>query len=94
MLVVVVTVSVVAAAFRCRSEAETTGRDGDRDRKLGNCQERLAERFSVVAVTDSCGSHENEDVEATIKQQVEENNVLKSELQIRYLWLAKYVSSF
>ncbi|ESQ40792.1 hypothetical protein EUTSA_v10012799mg [Eutrema salsugineum] len=65
--------------------------------------ERLAERFSGLELRES---HENdlkndslfqvikavEAAEATIKQQVEENNLLKSELQRRYLELAKYKS--
>ncbi|CAN8256860.1 unnamed protein product [Cochlearia groenlandica] len=72
----------------------------------GELEERLAERFSGVGLRDSSGSHENqvqndslfqvikavEAAEATIKQQVEENNLLKSELQRRYLELAKYKS--
>ncbi|AED91302.2 transmembrane protein [Arabidopsis thaliana] len=69
-------------------------------------EERLAERFSGVGLGESSGSHENdvkndslfqvikavEAAEATIKQQVEENNLLKAELQRRYLELAKYKS--
>ncbi|CAC08344.1 putative protein [Arabidopsis thaliana] len=69
-------------------------------------EERLAERFSGVGLGESSGSHENdvkndslfqvikavEAAEATIKQQVEENNLLKAELQRRYLELAKYTS--
>jgi hypothetical protein len=61
-----------------------------------------------VGLGESSGSHENdvkndslfqvikavEAAEATIKQQVEENNLLKAELQRRYLELAKYVSRF
>ncbi|XP_023637178.1 uncharacterized protein LOC17881562 isoform X2 [Capsella rubella] len=69
-------------------------------------EERLAQRFSGVGLRESSGSHENdvkndslfqvikavEAAEATIKQQVEENNLLKAELQRRYLELAKYKS--
>ncbi|XP_010423088.1 PREDICTED: uncharacterized protein LOC104708245 isoform X1 [Camelina sativa] len=69
-------------------------------------EERLAQRFSGVGLGESSGSHENdvkngslfqvikavEAAEATIKQQVEENNLLKAELQRRYLELAKYKS--
>uniref|UniRef100_A0A1J3GHN2 Uncharacterized protein n=2 Tax=Noccaea caerulescens TaxID=107243 RepID=A0A1J3GHN2_NOCCA len=69
-------------------------------------EERLAARFSGVGLIQASGSHENdvkndslfqvikavEAAEATIKQQVEENNLLKSELQRRYLELAKYKS--
>ncbi|KAL1191262.1 hypothetical protein V5N11_001495 [Cardamine amara subsp. amara] len=70
-------------------------------------EENLAERFSGMGFRESSGSHENdvkndslfqvikavEAAEATIKQQVEENNLLKSELQRKYLELAKYKSS-
>ncbi|XP_010452837.1 PREDICTED: uncharacterized protein LOC104734867 isoform X4 [Camelina sativa] len=69
-------------------------------------EERFAQRFSGVGLGESSGSHENdvkndslfqvikavEAAEATIKQQVEENNLLKAELQRRYLELAKYKS--
>ncbi|CAH2073525.1 unnamed protein product [Thlaspi arvense] len=69
-------------------------------------EESLAERFSRVGLRESSASHENdvkndslfqvikavEAAEATIKQQVEENNLLKSELQRKYLELAKYKS--
>ncbi|KAJ4883208.1 hypothetical protein Rs2_33301 [Raphanus sativus] len=69
-------------------------------------EERLEERFSGFGLREESSSNENEvkndslfqvikaveAAEATIKQQVEENNLLKSELQRRYLELAKYKS--
>ncbi|KAF2539416.1 hypothetical protein F2Q68_00023078 [Brassica cretica] len=64
-------------------------------------EERLAERFSGVGLRESSEVKNDslfqvikavEAAEATIKQQVEENNLLKSELQRRYLELAKYKS--
>ncbi|KAF8115670.1 hypothetical protein N665_0025s0130 [Sinapis alba] len=70
----------------------------------GHDEERLAERFSGVGLRESSHEHEVkndtlfqvikavEAAEATIKHQVEENNLLKSELQRRYLELAKYKS--
>ncbi|XP_010546269.1 PREDICTED: uncharacterized protein LOC104818394 isoform X2 [Tarenaya hassleriana] len=69
-------------------------------------EERLAERFSRVRLSDSSRSPDNdvkndslfqvikavEAAEATIKQQVEENSRLKSELQRKILELEKYKS--
>ncbi|KAH0907688.1 hypothetical protein HID58_039515 [Brassica napus] len=63
-------------------------------------EERLAEKFSGVGLRESSNENDSlfqvikavEAAEATIKQQVEENNLLKSELQRRYLELAKYKS--
>ncbi|KAJ0266123.1 Uncharacterized protein HA466_0001700 [Hirschfeldia incana] len=65
-------------------------------------EERLAERFSEGVGLRESNEVKNDSLfqvikaveaaEATIKQQVEENNLLKSELQRRYLELAKYKS--
>lgn len=63
-------------------------------------EERLVEKFSGVGLRESSNENDSlfqvikavEAAEATIKQQVEENNLLKSELQRRYLELAKYKS--
>ncbi|KFK25213.1 hypothetical protein AALP_AA8G081800 [Arabis alpina] len=66
-------------------------------------EERLVERFSGVGLRESSENDVKNDslfqvikaveaAEATIKQQVEENNLLKAELQRRSLELAKYKS--